>query len=208
MDSTIKDLFKYPALKKELEENCETHNFDAGTVLLKEGAYAKVIPLVLEGLVKVYREDEEGNEVLLYYINPDESCVMSASSCIHNSKSEVKAVVEKTAKVLVVSAKQAEDFSRKYPVWNSFLFGLFKNKYDELLNTIQVLTFENKDKRLLTYLQNERKAKGDSTIHATHQQIANDIGSTREVVSRLLKKLENESYVKLEHKKVLLLDRS
>ena len=131
---------------------------------------------------------------------------MSATYCMQNKKSEVKAIVEQPAKVILVPAHVATEFSRKYVGWNEFLFNLFKVKYGELMHIIQILTFENKDKRLLGYLYNEQKMKGSNVIHTTHQQIANDIGATREVISRLLKKLENEGFLILEHKKIILKD--
>ena len=161
--------------------------------------------MVISGLVKVYKEDERGGEVLLYYIEKGESCIMSATYCMQNEKSEVKAIVEQTARVVLVPANMAVEFSRKYVGWNEFLFQLFKDKYSELLHIIQILTFENKDIRLLDYLKNERKLKGSSTIQITHQKIADDIGATREVVSRLLKKLEHDGHLQLEHRKIILL---
>lgn len=203
-ENQFSELRKHHDLSEEITSKCETVDFKEGDILLKEGGYAKFIPLVLNGLIKVYKEDDNGNEVLLYYINDGESCIMSATYCMQNEKSEVKAIVEKPARVILVPSKTAIEFSRKYPVWNEFLFNLFKSKYSELLHIIQILTFEKKDKRLLDYLHNEQKIKHSNTIHITHQQIANDIGATREVVSRLLKKLENEGFLKLEHKKIIL----
>jgi len=204
--SLFSDLNKHHALVQELESSCQIVEFTEGAVLLQEGGYAKYIPLVLEGLIKVYKEEDNGNEVLLYYINKGESCIMSATYCMQNEKSEVKAIVEKPAKVVLVPANVATEFSRKYIGWNEFLFNLFKSKYKELLHIIQILTFQNKDKRLLDYLYNEQKVKGSNTIFTTHQKIANDIGATREVVSRLLKKLEHDGFLSLEHKKIILKD--
>ena len=204
--SLFPELTKHLALAEDLKTKCQTVAFNQGDILLSEGGYAAYIPLVLEGLVKVYKEDEDGNEVLLYYINPGESCIMSATYCMQNQKSEVKAVVEQASSLILVPAQEALAFGRQYPGWNEFLFNLFQSKYSELLQIIQTLTFAKKDKRLLGYLQNEQKVKGSDTLHITHQQIAHDIGSTREVVSRLLKKLEHEGYLTLEHKKIILKD--
>ncbi|MEO1437558.1 MAG: Crp/Fnr family transcriptional regulator [Bacteroidota bacterium] len=178
--------------------------FDEGDVLLKEGGYVKFIPLVLSGLIKVYVEKESGHEVLLYYINQGESCIMSSTYCMQNRKSRVKAIVEEAAQVILVPAEKAKTYNRQYTGWNEFLFALFQEKYNELLDIISILTFENKDKRLINYLERERELKGSPTIHITHQQIANDIGTTREVVSRLLKKLENEGVLVLAHRKIIL----
>lgn len=205
LNDSFKSLAKHLLLLEELSEKCQVVNFDKGEILLREGGYARYIPLVISGLVKVYKEDERGGEVLLYYIEKGESCIMSATYCMQNEKSEVKAVVEQAAQIVLVPASLAVAFSRKYQGWNEFLFQLFKDKYSELLHIIQVLTFDNKDRRLLDYLQNERKLKGSSSIRITHQKIADDIGATREVVSRLLKKLEHDGYLKLEHRKIILL---
>lgn len=201
---TFPMLAKHQSLVDELSSNTQLVVFKSGDVLLKEGSYARYIPLVVSGLVKVYKEDEAGNEVLLYYINEGESCIMSATYCLHNEKSEVKAVVEQEAEIVLVPASLATTLTRKYLGWNEFLFHLFRNKYSELLHIIQILTFENKDKRLLDYLHNESKLKETTVLHTTHQKIADDIGATREVVSRLLKKLENEGHLALQHRKIIL----
>lgn len=201
---TFPMLAKHQSLVDELSSNTQLVVFKSGDVLLKEGSYARYIPLVVSGLVKVYKEDEAGNEVLLYYINEGESCIMSATYCLHNEKSEVKAVVEQEAEIVLVPASLATTLTRKYLGWNEFLFHLFRNKYSELLHIIQILTFENKDKRLLDYLNNESKLKETTVLHTTHQKIADDIGATREVVSRLLKKLENEGHLALQHRKIIL----
>lgn len=204
MISHFPELTKHHALAQDLSDRCQVVDVEEGAVLLKEGGYAAFIPLVLSGLIKVYKEDQAGQEVLLYYINQGESCIMSATYCMQHQKSEVKAVVEQAAKVILVPAEVALEFGRKYAGWNEFLFNLFSTKYSELLHIIQILTFEHKDKRLLDYLHNERKIKGTDTLHITHQQIANDIGAPREVISRLLKKLEHEGYVALSHRKIVL----
>jgi len=204
LQNQFRELSKDPIMVEELAKRCDVVDFKVGDVLLKEGGYAKFIPLVLTGLIKVYKEGGNGGEVLLYYIDKGESCIMSATYCLQNQKSEVKAVVEQPATVILVPADVALEFRRTHRVWNEFLLSLFSDKYNELLHIVQMLTFENMDKRLLEYLQNEKKIKNSNIIHVTHQKIAGDIGATREVVSRLLKKLENEGHLKLEFKKIIL----
>ena len=198
------DLSKHKTLAEAINQECKTMLFQEGDVLLKDGGYVKFIPLVLSGLIKVYSEDENGNELLLYYIKPGESCIMSATYCIQNEKSKVKAIVEEAAEVILIPAESAITFNHKYAGWNEFFFGLFNTKYTELLRIIEILTFSRKDKRLLDYLQKQASLKSSQTLFLTHQQIADDLGATREVISRLLKKLENEGILRLEHRKIIL----
>lgn len=194
-----------PELKQELEAISSIVSFKAGTVILKEGAYVKVIPLMLNGLAKVYKEEENGNEVLLYYIKPGESCVMSVTTMLRNEASKVKAVIEEDSEIVVIPSDKAMEIAKKYPIWNEFIYELFNHKFEELLTVIKILTFENKDIRLLEYLKKEALLKKSSIILATHQQIGDDLGSSREVISRLLKKLEHDGFVKLKQGSIELI---
>ncbi|WP_431472046.1 Crp/Fnr family transcriptional regulator [Nonlabens sp. SCSIO 43208] len=195
-----------PELKKELIFISSLHTFDAGTIILKQGAYVKVIPLMISGLAKVFKEEpDNGNEVLLYYIKPGESCIMSMTTVLHNTTSKVKAIIEETAEVVLIPADKAISIAKKYPRWNEFIYDLFNLKFEELLNVIEILTFSNKDTRLLEYLKKEAQLKKTHTIVTTHQHIADDLGSSREVISRLLKKLETDGIVKLAQGSVTLL---
>jgi len=190
-------LAKMPELKMEIASISSIMKFEAGTVILKEGAYVKVIPLLLNGLAKVYKEEENGHEVLLYYIKPGESCIMSVTSMIKNEASKVKAIIEEDAEVVVIPTDKAIKIAQKYPKWNEFIYELFNLKFEELLNVVKILTFSNKDTRLIEYLKKIASIKGEQIIKITHQQIADDLGSSREVISRLLKKLEHEGTIKL-----------
>jgi len=198
LDTYFPRLATMPDLKKELLSISKIYEFDAGTVILKQGAYVKVIPLLVAGLAKVFKEEAvNGNEVLLYYIKPGESCVMSLTAMIRNETSRVKAVIEQDAKIVLIPSDKAMMIAKKYPRWNEFVYDLFDIKFDELLNVIEILTFSNKDTRLLEYLKKEAKLKKSNMLLTTHQQIAFDLGSSREVISRLLKKLEFEGYLEL-----------
>ena len=198
LDTYFPKLAKMPGLKAELVSISEIFEFEAGTVILKQGSYIKVIPLLISGLAKVFKEEAvNGNEVLLYYIKPGESCVMSVITLIRNETSQVKAVIEEDSKIVIIPADIALVIAKKYPQWNEFIYDLFNLKFEELLNVIETLTFSNKDIRLLEYLKKEAKLKNTSLLKTTHQQIAFDLGSSREVISRLLKKLETSEYVSL-----------
>ena len=198
LDQHFPELAKMPELKADIEAISSIANFASGTVILRQGEYVKVIPLLISGLAKVFKEESvNGNEVLLYYIKPGESCVMSVTTLMQNGMSQVKAIIEEDAEVLVIPADKVLLIAKKYPKWNEFVYELFNLKFEELLNVIEILTFSNKDMRLLEYLKKEGRLKNNSTIKTTHQEIAYDLGSSREVISRLLKKLENDGKIKL-----------
>lgn len=195
-----------PELKEELMAISSVHCFDAGTVILKQGGYVKVIPLMISGLAKVFKEEpQNGNEVLLYYIKPGESCVMSMTTLLRNTASQVKAVIEEKAEVVVIPADKAMEIAKNYPRWNEFIFNLFNLKFEELLHVIETLTFSNKDSRLIDYLKKEAILKNTTILKTTHQKIAYDLGSSREVISRLLKKLEADGVLKLSQGNITIL---
>ncbi len=198
------ELRKHADLEEAILTRCEIHSFPESAVLLQEGGFVKFVPLVLEGIIKVYAEDEQGNEILLYYISPGESCIMSATYCLRNEKSKIKAVVEEPARVLLVPASLAGDFNRRHVGWNEFFYGLFQNKYNDLIHIISLITSSTKDNRLIDYLHKKAEIKSSKTLNITHQEIADDLGATREVISRLLKKLENEGLIRLERRKIIL----
>ncbi|MFK7811584.1 MAG: Crp/Fnr family transcriptional regulator [Maribacter sp.] len=205
LDLHFPELAKMPLLKEELMEISEVHLFKAGTVILRQGQYIKVIPLLATGLAKVFKEEPvNGSEVLLYYIKPGESCVMSLTTLLRNGASQVKAVIEEDADVVVIPADKALEIAKKYPKWNEFVYDLFKAKFEELLHVIEVLTFSNKDTRLLEYLRKEANLKKSDALQTTHQHIADDLGSSREVISRLLKKLEQQGYLQLKQGIIIL----
>ena len=198
LDTYFPKLATMPELKQDIIAISKVIKIEAGTVILKQGAYVKIIPLLISGLAKVFKEDEDGHEVLVYYIKPGESCVMSVTSMARNETSQIKAVIEEDAEVVVIPADKAMIIAKKYPKWNEFIYDLFNVKFEELLTVIKILTFSNKDIRLLEYLKKEVTLKKSSILHTTHQQIAYELGSSREVISRLLKKLENEGAIALQ----------
>ncbi|MFD0862917.1 Crp/Fnr family transcriptional regulator [Sungkyunkwania multivorans] len=205
LEEYFPQLSKSPALKKELAAACQLIKLEKGTTILRTGAYIKLIPLVISGLIKVYKEEENGNELLLYYIKPGESCVMSVTTLMRRETSSIKAIVEQDAEVVVLPSNKALEIAKTQSQWNEFIYDLFNLKFEELLTTIETLTFSNKDKRLLDYLKKEAKLKGNTILQTTHQQIAYELGSSREVISRLLKKLENEGIVSLKQGAIKIL---
>lgn len=207
LDIYFPKLASVPELKENIIKISSIHRFNEGTVILKQGTYVKVIPLVISGLVKVFKEEAmNGNEVLLYYIKPGESCIMSVTTSVRNELSQVKAVIEKDAEIILIPADLALKIAKKYPKWNEFIYELFNLKFEEILHIIEILTFSNKDTRLLEYLKKEAELGNSFSIAKTHQQIANELGSSREVISRLLKKLEHEGYIRMRQSNIELID--
>ncbi|MCK8520067.1 Crp/Fnr family transcriptional regulator [Aquimarina sp. D1M17] len=206
LDTYFPKLAEMPQLKEDLLAICSLQTFAPGTVILNEGAYVKAIPLVISGLAKVFKvEPEQGNEVLLYYIKPGESCVMSVTTLIRNETSSVKAIVEEEAEIVIIPADKIMNIVKAYPQWNEFMYDLFNLKFEELLNVIEILTFSKKETRLIEYLKKEALLKKSNVLHTTHQHIAYDLGSSREVISRLLKKLEHQGVLRLQQGIVELL---
>ena len=198
------ELAKLTALREELSELCILQTAPAGTVFLEEGAYIKMIPLLVSGLVKVFKEDENGHEILLYYIEPGESCIMSLTACVNNKTSKVKAVIEEDSQVLLLPSDKVVSLGKKYSQWNEFVYNLYNARFEELLEFVKLLTFSKKDQLLLDYLKKEAAIKATNELKITHQKIADELGSSREVISRLLKKLENENILKLGSGKIIL----
>ena len=192
-------------LLHEIEKISSLHEFDKETIILKEDSYVKGIPLLISGLIKVYKEDESGNEVLLYYIEPGESCIMSIMSAEKNEKISVKGIVEEKSTIVIVPIQKLQSLRRNHPQWNLFVYGLFNEKFDEVIEMIKILTFSNKEKRLEEYLLKEASIKNTKEILHSHQEIANELGSSREVISRLLKKLEKDEKIELSQRRIKIL---
>lgn len=165
-----------------------------GTEILREGQYVKVVPLVIEGLIKVYTKQED-KELLLYYIQPEESCIMSFSSSLSNDPSKVYAVTESDTKALLLPATQMSNWVKQFPNLNNLFFGMFKLRYADLLDTINHIIFNKLDQRILLYLKDKSELIDSKVINITHKQIASELGTAREVVSRIMKKLEKEGLV-------------
>lgn len=192
-------------LNKEAFTAGEIRIFPAGTVILNLHAYIRSIPIVLSGNIKVVRTDEEGREMLLYYIKPGESCIMSFLAGIHNDTSKIKAIVEDDAEVLLIPVAKAGEWIRQFPEWSDFIFNLYQKRFEELLEVVNAVAFKKLDERLLLWLTQKSKLVGSKEITITHQLLADDLGITREAVSRVLKQMENENLITLSRNKITLL---
>lgn len=175
-------------------------------VILDVDDYIKVIPLLLNGLIKIYREDEMGNEILLYYINSGESCVMSITTCLKNEKSSIKGVVVEKSKILAIPTDLFVKLLNEYNLLHTFTYNLFNEKYNELINSIDNLAFYDTKSRLVNYLKKEAANRKSNVIAGlTHKEIARDLSTSREVVSRLLQSLKKENLIEIKKKEIILL---
>ncbi|MBL0006836.1 MAG: Crp/Fnr family transcriptional regulator [Saprospiraceae bacterium] len=187
----------HPDLRKELEAHAILKEVPQGTEILREGQYVKVIPIVLEGLIKVFSRHEE-KELLLYYIKPQESCIMSFAAGMKNEPSKIFAVTEEDTTALLLPTDKVALWVRDYPEVNQLFFQQYNLRYSDLLTTIHQLLFERMDKRLLDYLVNKSLLTGRNPIKISHRQIAAELGTAREVISRIMKKLENDGKIRQE----------
>ena len=183
-------------IQQRLLNDCEIQTIPADTLIMDEGKYIKVVPIVLSGLVRVFKQ-EEGKELLLYYINPKESCIMSITSSISNEKSQVKAMTEEESELLLIPSRYLAEWQKLYPSLNLFILDLYKKRFEDILKAFNSVAFQKVDERLINHLKEKVKLSGSNIIKITHQSLADELGSARETISRFLKKLEHDGKVKL-----------
>ncbi|MEN9943433.1 MAG: hypothetical protein RLZZ91_1434 [Bacteroidota bacterium] len=162
------------------------------------------MPLLLKGQLRILREDEEGHELLLYYIRPGETCAMSLTCCSGNAVSNVRAVAEEDTELLLLPIQVIDEWTTKYPSFKSFILKTYQKRFEELLNTIDSIAFHNLDDRL-TQLLKQKSEKEGGELKTTHQELANQLNSSREVISRLLKQMERKGKIQMGRNKITLL---
>lgn len=199
------DLFE-PELIQELESLFPAKKFPQGEVLMEPGSRIRFVPLILEGSVKVTRTEADGKEILLYFVGPNSSCAMTFTCCMEDRISEIKAVVEEDILLLQVPFGRMDAWMQQYPSWKGFVMKTIRERFDELLRTIDQIAFHKLDERLLKYLQDHIQNNGSSLINLSHQQMADDLATSRVVISRLLKKLEQDGKVLLFRNQVKVLN--
>ncbi len=192
-------------LQEEIAQVGRLLHFSAGEVIMEIGAYVKIVPLVIEGAIKVSREDEEGNELFLYYLQAGETCSMSFTCCMMNKKSEIRTTAEENTTIIGIPIKYIDDWMSRYQSWKNFIMRSYDYRMLELVRTLDEIAFRKMDERLLSYLQKKAQATGNTIIQSTHQEIAYDLSASREAVSRLLKQLERDGMVKLGRNKIELI---
>ena len=193
-------------LLEKLKKEGTIKTFGPDTVLIDENDYIKFVPIVLNGSIKVFKVDEDGREMLLYYIKPGESCVMSFLGATCNGTSKIKAVVEEEAEVLILPVHKVMDLIRENQQWIQFIFELYNRRFEELLSVVNAISFQKVDVRLYELLKTKVKMLKTDELNMTHQQLADELGTAREVVSRLLKQLERENKISLGRNKIKILE--
>lgn len=198
----INELESLPKLKAKLEDFGITKSFHEGDVIVNENAYIKSIPIVTKGSIRVMRTDEDGREILLYYIKAGESCIMSFLGGIHQDTSKVKAVAEEETEILFIPIDKVSLLIKEYPEWLDYIFRLYHKRFEELLDVVNAIAFKKLDERLLDFIRKKVELAKTKTLNITHEQLANELGTARVVVSRLLKKMEEEGLVTLGRNKI------
>ncbi len=194
-----------PEIREKLYQYGNAKTFQEGDVILNENAYIKAIPLVTKGSIRVMRTDEDGREILLYYIKSGESCIMSFLGGMHHDTSKVKAIAEEETEILFIPIDKVTDLIKEYPEWLDYIFRLYHKRFEELLDVVNAVAFKKMDERLLNFIKRKCELTKSHTLYVTHEQLANELGTARVVVSRLLKQMEDEKLVTLGRNKITLL---
>lgn len=194
-----------PELVEKLYKYSIQKNYEAGSIIVNENSHIRSIPIVTKGIMKVIRTEEDGREILLYYIKAGESCIMSFLGGLHNETSKVKAEVEEDAEILFLPMDKVTLFIKEYPQWLDYIFRLYHKRFEELLEIVNAIAFKKVDERLLNMLKKKSELTQSKTIQVTHEQLANELGTARVVVSRLLKQLEESGVVQLGRNKISLM---
>ena len=194
-----------PALVREMNQFGELKYFKEGDIIMDYGKYIRMMPIVVKGTIKVFRMDDSGKEILLYYLSSNESCSMAYSCCVEVKKSEVKAIAEDEVELIAIPHIKLDEWLCKYPSWKNYIMRSFNERFLELLKSIESIAFHKLDERLIDYLKEKKRLSGSSVIKASHYLIADELATSRVVVSRLLKQLENDGKVLLYRNEIKLL---
>jgi len=168
-----------------------------GFHLIEIGQYVRYMPLLLEGAIKIMRDDHDGEELLLYFLEKGDTCAMTMTCCMGETKSEIRAIAETDTKLIMIPIEKMESWTVKYKSWRNFVFESYHVRLMELLETVDKIAFLKMDQRLVEYLKDKVKVHEDQIIRSTHQEIAYELNTSRVVISRLLKTLEHKKVVEL-----------
>ncbi|MGI9526827.1 MAG: Crp/Fnr family transcriptional regulator [Weeksellaceae bacterium] len=185
-------------LEKEIEQFATHVEFDKGDEIIGYGEHMQFIPLLNEGVIKVFKENKDGDEILLYFLEQGETCAFTLQCLqVGDFKSEIRAVAETNGSILKIPLHKMEDWMAKYTTWRQFILASYQSRIYEMLDVIDSIAFQNLDTRLINYLKDKAMVNRSMTLEITHQEIADELNSSRVVISRLLKKLENDHKIKV-----------
>ena len=190
-----------PALANYIHENAESTLFESGEVLMKPGQFFKYAMLILNGKVKLYREGEDGEEFFMYFLETGNACALSMLCMARNQSSTIMALAVEKTEVVMIPIQFMDVLMKEFTSWYHFVIETYRSRFEELLVVVDQIAFKNMDERLEWYLTQQAKSLGNNLM-VTHQQIANEINSSREVVSRLLKKMENNGLISMERNNI------
>jgi CRP/FNR family transcriptional regulator len=200
----LKGIFE-PQLIQEIQQFGIFQTFKEGDLIMDYGKFVRMMPIVLQGTVKVSRLDENDNEILLYYLSSNESCSMAYSCCLEAKKSEIRAIAEDNVELVAIPHLKLDDWLCTYPSWKNYIMRSFNERFIELLKSIESIAFHKLDERLVAYLKEKQRMSGSSVIKASHNLIADELATSRVVISRLLKQLENDQKIILYRNEIKLL---
>jgi len=209
MKEKIKDSYGFifeESFIKKITEVGQLKTVNKGDVLIELGTYIKFMPLIISGAIKILREDDEGDELLLYYLERGDTCAMSMNCCMGDAKSNIRAVAESDTELVLIPVKYMSEWISTYESWKSFVFESYHTRLQEMLEAIDSLAFLNMHERIYKYLTDKVKVTSDLILNATHQDIAHDLHTSRVVVSRILKKLEIDGKISLHRNKIEVIE--
>lgn len=204
LNKSFQGIFE-PNLIKEIEALGEPKTFKEGDIIMDYGKSIRMMPFIVKGTVKVLRKDDNGKELLLYYLSSNESCSMAYSCCMEAKKSEVRAIAEDDVELISIPHAKLDEWLCKYPTWKQYIMRSFNDRFNELLKSIESIAFHKLDQRLINYLKEKQRLSGSSIVKASHNLIADELATSRVVISRLLKLLENDGKVILYRNEIKLL---
>ena len=195
-----------PELLNEIKLKGVYYSYPAQTVILDYGDKINAMPLLTDGAIKILRQDKNGDELALYYLERGDTCSMTITSCMQEKKSVIRAIAETDVQFISIPLDNNKNWIQQYNSWLQFVFESYNHRFDELLNSVDELAFDNMGERLKKYLKDLVLIKKTKSLDISHQDIAYDMHSSRVVISRLLKKLENENVIQLKRNKIEFLE--
>ena len=193
-------------LLKEIQEVGKLKQVSEGSIIMDIGDKITNMPLILNGAIKVMREDEEGDDLILYFVEQGDTCAMTITCCMGETKSEIRAIAETDTNILMIPVQKMQEWMHKYKTWQSFILQSYHERMKELLEAIDGIAFLKMDERLLRYLRDKAMVNRDDLVKTTHQEIADDLHTSRVVISRLLKKLEKDGKIKLNRNSIKVIE--
>ena len=204
VEEIVKKRFPFfeSGLRSAISEAGTFKEFEAQEELIREDQYIRSFPIVLTGLIKISRTDEEGNELLLYYLRPGEVCTVSLICCMDHTRSRVKAIAEEVTTAIVVPVELLDNWMTEYQTWKEYVMRSMQMRFDELLNALDSIAFLKMDERLEKFFTNRYRSSGSKIFEGSHQDVALAMNSSREVISRLLKQMEKKGLIKLSRSRI------